>query len=293
MCTGDAIAEEIRNQASEIPFEQILCEPIGRNTAPAIGWTLNSIPAAERGEILVSLHSDHWISDEDSFRNVLSRAVDHAADTDEVLALGVRPGWAETGYGYMEHGEEIDSGRQVRRVLRFLEKPDAETAQRFVESGRFVWNSGIFVFRISTLLDHLHRFEPELMSGLGRIADEPAGLGRIYPELPSVPIDTAVMERLESMATVTLEEWSDIGSWSSLVEILALKDGNSVFGDAVTIDAADNVLYSEKGTIAVLGVSGLAVVKTGDAVLVIPKERSQEVRRIVDQLKCTGRDDLL
>ena len=294
VCTGDAIADEVRRQAPEIPAEQVLREPAGRNTAPAIAWTLSSVAIRDREEILVSLHSDHWIDDEDAFRSTLRDAVDHAAATNDMMALGVKPSRAETGYGYMECGEEIDPERGVHEVLRFVEKPDAATAQQLVDSGRFVWNSGIFVFRIATLLDHLRRLEPRLMAGLHEIEERPQDLVRIYGELPAAAIDTAVMERLESMSTVTLDGWSDIGSWSSLSEILEqLDDGNAVFGRAVTIDASDNVLYSESGTIAVLGVEGLAVVQTDDAVLVVPKERSQEVRRLVERLLSDGRDDLL
>jgi len=295
ICTGRSLVDEVRRQAPEIPPTQILSEPVGRNTGPAIAWTLSSIPVEAHDEVLVSLHSDHWIDDEDSFRSSLEKAVSSAARRDAVMALGVKPRWAEIGYGYMELGELVDPEVDVYEVRRFLEKPDQETAEGFVSSGRFVWNSGIFVFRIGNLLGHLWRLERELMTGLDALHRDPEALDRIYGTLPAVAIDTAVMEKLDSLSTLVLDcGWNDIGSWQALAEILPSEgDGNSVFGTAVSIDAANNLLYSDSGTIAVLGVDDLVVVRSGDAVLVIPKRRSQEVRRIVAELRRQGRTDLL
>ena len=295
ICTGRALAGEVRRQAPEIPPAQILSEPVGRNTAPAIAWTLSSIPTEAHDEVLVSLHSDHWIDDEDGFRSSLEKAVSSAARRDAVMALGVKPRWAETGYGYMELGELVDPEVEVYEVRRFLEKPDQETAEGFFSSGRFVWNSGIFVFRIGNLLGHLRRLEGELMTGLDALHRDPEALDRIYGTLPKVAIDTAVMEKLDSLSTLVLDcGWNDIGSWQALGEILQSQgDGNSVFGSAVSIDASNNLLYSDSGTIAVLGVDDLVVVRSGDAVLVIPKRRSQEVRRIVEELRRRDRTDLV
>ena len=294
ICTGALLVEEVAEQIPEVPRRQVLSEPVGRNTAPAIAWTLCSIAPADRDQVLVSLHSDHWIEDENAFRASLLQAVAHASDNDAVMALGVKPRWAETGYGYLQLGEEIDSANRVHRVSRFLEKPDAETAKHFFTSGDFVWNSGIFVFPIATLLSRLRELEPQLMAGLESISEAPAEIDRLYADLPSAAIDTAVMEKLDTLSTLVLDcGWSDVGSWDALAEILDSRDGNTVHGDAITIDASGNVLYSDSGTIAVLGVDDLTVVKTGDAVLVVPKSRSQEVRRIVEEIEHRRRDDLL
>ena len=295
ICTGRLLADEVQRQLPEILPAQILREPIGRNTAPAIAWSLCSIPSADHDEVLVSLHSDHWIGDEDGFRRSLEQAVASVSAGDQVMALGVKPRWAETGYGYMELGPLLDPERGVYEVSSFVEKPNAETAEKLFSSGRQVWNSGIFVFRIATLLQHFRRLQPELMSSLGAIAREPGNLDRLYAELPSVPIDTAVMERLESLSTLVLDcGWTDVGSWDALAAILETgANGNATFGRAVALDSTDNLLYSESGTIAVLGVEGLTVVQAGDVVLVIPKERAQEVRRILAELQRRGLDELL
>ncbi|HVR28021.1 MAG TPA: sugar phosphate nucleotidyltransferase [Thermoanaerobaculia bacterium] len=301
VATGRELGDQVRCQLPEVPPAQILLEPVGRNTAPAIAWALASMPPAKRQEVVASLHSDHWIEDEDAFRSTLVAAAAAAAERDRVIALGVRPRWAETGYGYLETEQPSSSGadgpHQLLRVLRFREKPDAATAEAFVAGGRHLWNAGIFAFRGTTLLDHLRRLEPALVEGVTAAAADPSRLDAIYPELPALPIDTAVMERLDELHTVVLDcGWSDCGSWAALAEALAGtggRDANAARGDTLALDASDNLLFSEDGLVAVLGVEGLAVVQSGNAVLVVPKARSQEVRRIVDELRRRGREDLL
>ena len=298
VCTARELGEQVRRELPEVPIEQILLEPVGRNTAPAIAWSLASMPAPRRRDVVVSLHSDHWIEDEDSFRATLRAAVAAAAARDTVIALGVRPRWAETGYGYLEIDGEVAAGStagDLHRVLRFVEKPDASTAASFVAGGRHLWNAGIFVFPGTTLLEHLRRLEPAIADGVEAAASDPERLDVLYPELEAMPIDTAVMERLEHLDTAVLDcGWSDLGSWEALAEILAAgQEGNQSRGRTVAVDARDNLLWSEDGLVAVLGVEGLAVVQSGNAVLVVPKERSQEVRRIVEELRRRGLDDLL
>ncbi len=294
ICTGEHLVEEVAAQLPEVPRDQILAEPLGRNTAPAIAWTLLSLSPEDRDEVVVSLHSDHWIADEEAFRSSLQDAVDSVAADNRVMALGVRPRWAETGYGYMEVGAAVDAQRGVFAVEEFLEKPELALARQFFEGGRHVWNSGIFLFQAGRLLADLERLQPTLMSKLGELAGG-ADLATTYAALESIPIDTAVMERLDEMATVVLDcGWSDVGSWDALAGILdSDADGNAIHGRAIAVDSRDNVLWSEGTTIAVLGVEGLAVVETEGAVLVIPKERAQDVREIVAELRRSGRDDLL
>ena len=209
------------------------------------------------------------------------------------MALGVEPRWAETGYGYLELGDDLGGG--FRGVTRFCEKPDAATARAFVEGGEHLWNAGIFLFRGSTLLHHLAVFEPEIGRGLEALAAAPERCAEIYPGLKSISIDYAVMERLDSIATLPLDcGWSDLGSWEALAEVLpADADGNLGHGDVISIDAGDNLLFADQGSIAVLGVRDLVVVRTGDTVVVLPRQRSQDVRLIVDRLRLQGRDDLL
>ena len=210
------------------------------------------------------------------------------------MTLGVIPRWAETGYGYLELEPEMGPGG-LRRVRRFVEKPTPEKAAEFVRSGAYLWNAGIFVFRGTTFLSVLERLQPGLARGLEEIAAAPERLGELYGRLPADSIDYAVMEKLDGIATLPLDcGWSDLGSWAALDEILPRDaSGNTGRGDVVAVESAGNLLFSDAGTIAVLGVEGLVVVRTGDAVLVMPKERSQEVRKIVAQLQERGRGDLL
>jgi mannose-1-phosphate guanylyltransferase len=179
--------------------------------------------------------------------------------------------------------------------VRFTEKPDAETAVRFVESGDYLWNAGIFVFRGSTLLGHLARFEPAIAAGLRQIANHPQRLQELYAALPAKSIDYAVMERLDDIVTLPLDcGWSDLGSWESVAELLERDEqGNVVQGDALAVDAHDNLLVAEDGTVVVFGVSDLMVVQSGGAVLVVPRAQSQQIRQVVDALRDHMRDDLL
>ena len=294
VCTTRALAEAVRQDLPEVPPEQVLVEPEGRNTAPAIGWSVRSMPEAARQDVVAVLPADHRMGDSAAFRDALARARDVVARQDRVMTLGVTPRWAETGYGYLEIEPEAGADG-VHRVRRFVEKPGPEDAARFVQAGNYLWNAGIFLFHGTTLLDILARLQPELARGLEEIAAAPDRLDELYARLPSDSIDYAVMEKLDDIYTLPLDcGWSDLGSWAALDEVLPRDDqGNSGRGDRLALDAGGNLLFSDAGTIAVLGVKDLVVVRTGDTVLVCPKERSQEVKRIVAELAARGREDLL
>lgn len=293
--TTRELAAAVARELPEVPEERILAEPAGRNTAPAIGWCLARMPEGGGDEIVAVLPADHRVADDEAFRRALTVAEAEARSHDRVLTLGVRPTRAESGYGYLELGEVLDAESGVRRVVRFTEKPDPATAERFAASGDHLWNAGIFVFRRGRLLAELARLAPAIGEGLRRMAERPEESERIYGQLPSQSIDHAVMEQLEELATVPLDcGWSDLGSWDALAEVLpADESGNRARGDVLALDCAGCLLWAEEGQIAALGLADLVVVRTGDAVLVAPRERSQEVRRIVAALRERGRDDLL
>jgi mannose-1-phosphate guanylyltransferase len=294
ICTTQALAEAIRRDVPEVPAEQILLEPEGRNTAPAIGWSVRSMPEEARRGVIAVLPADHRVGDPASFRATLEQAARAVEREDRVMTLGVTPRWAETGYGYLELEPEAGEGG-LRRLRRFVEKPTAEKAGEFVRAGNYLWNAGIFLFRGATLLSVLERLQPELSRGLEEIAAAPERLGELYGRLPADSVDYAVMEKLDEISTLPLDcGWSDLGSWSALDEILPRDGaGNTGRGDVLAIESRDNLLFSDAGTIAVLGVEGLVVVRTGDTVLVMPKERSQEVRKIVAELGDRDRGELL
>ena len=300
ICTTRLLAREVRRQLPDVPPRQILLEPEGRNTAAAIGWAVRSMPEPLRRGVVAVLPADHRVADAETFRRTLQAAASAAGDespaaADRMLTLGITPHRPETGYGYLELGPALDEGSGLRQVQRFREKPDLATAERFVASGGYLWNAGIFVFRGTTLLRLLARHQPELAAGLEAIAADPRRLSKLYPQLPATSIDFGLMEKLDTIAALPLNcGWSDLGSWQALAEVLpADAEGNVQRGDVVAIDARDNLLMADAGTVAVVGVAGLVVVRTRDAVLVLPRERAQDVRQIIDQLRASGREDML
>ncbi|RMH18108.1 MAG: mannose-1-phosphate guanylyltransferase [Acidobacteria bacterium] len=295
VATTAELLAPVRDQLPDVPAAQFLVEPVGRNTAPAIGYALHCMPAAVRSEVVAVLPADHRIADPASFRRTLGLAAEVAARDDRILTLGVKPHRPEPGFGHLELGEPLPRAEGLRRVRRFTEKPDPETAARWTAAGTHLWNAGMFVFRGTTLLAALARHAPQIARGLEAIADRPDRLQELYPQLDATSIDYGVMEHLDALATLPLDcGWSDLGSWQALAEVAAAgSDGNAVRGDATVIDARDNLVAAEEGHVAVLGVSGLVVVRTADAVLVMPKKRAQEVRKIVDSLRRRGREELL
>ena len=298
ICTTERLVDEVQRQLPEVPAAQILAEPEGRNTAAAIGWSVRKMPAELRGEAVGVFPADHRMADGEAFRRAVTTGVGLVERDDRIVTLGVTPHRVETGYGHLELGEEVDGAPAgepaVRRVARFTEKPDAETARRFTASGNYLWNAGIFLFRGTTFLERLAAPAPEIAAGLEEIAARPGETAALYGQLPSISVDHAVMEHQEDLVTVPVDcGWSDLGSWRALAELVAEGSGNAIHGDVLALDSGDNLLFADEGTIAVLGVRGLVVVRTGDAVLVVPKERAQEVKAVVDELARRGRADRL
>jgi len=293
--TTEALAGAIRAELPDLAADRVITEPAGRNTAPAIAASLLAMPEPARRGAVAVLPSDHRVADPGAFRRALAAAFDAAESQDRIVALGVVPRWAETGFGYLELGGSVAGAAGLREVVRFREKPDRATAEAFVASGNHLWNAGIFVFRGTTLLAELERHAPELAAGLAAIPREPARREELYRALPAISVDYAVMEKTDRLAALPLDcGWDDLGSWQALYEVLpADAEGNRARGGLVALDARDTLVFAPAGTVALLGVEGLVVVHTGDAVLVLPRERAQEVRRLVERLEASGRPDLL
>lgn len=283
VCTTRDLAAATARELPELAADRILAEPCGRNTAAAIGWAARRIGGDEP---LVVLPADHRVGDARAFGEALRRAGE-AASRGAIVTLGVRPRWPETGYGYLEVADQgSESG--VARVIRFTEKPDLETARRFVDSGRYLWNAGIFVFRPAALGAALATHLPGLERSLTEILDHPGRLDELWAALPSISIDHGVMERLDDLAVVPIDcGWSDLGSWDALLEVLPHDAaGNASRGDALLLGGSRGSLaWAENGvTVALVGVEDLVVVATGDAVLVVPRSRCQDVREVAAAL---------
>lgn len=289
--TGADHEEELREQLPGVPAAQVVVEPFGRNTAPAIGLAAELIARAEPQATMIVLPADHHIRYPDRFRDVLSQAIELAASGDLLVTIGIEPNTPETGYGYIERGEEIAAGRY--RVRRFTEKPDRARAEEFVQSGRYFWNGGIFVWRVQAIRDALRRLMPQTAARLGEVVaawGDRARFAAAYEAIEDQSIDYGVLEKADNVAVVAGDfGWDDIGSWSALLRLgPADAGGNVVRGRVLALSSRGNLVASEKRLIALVGVEGLVVIDTDDAVLVCSADRVQDVKQIIDELHRRG-----
>lgn len=283
---------------------QVLVEPVGRNTAPCIGLAALHIKRFDENAPIITLPADHFIANEEHYRYMLNAAAE-VARSGAIVTLGITPTRPETGYGYIECGDEAGStlGEKVLKVERFVEKPDHETALKYLASGRHLWNSGIFIYTAKTILAEIKSCLPELYAKLQQI-DGVIGtdlyqetIERIYPQMQSISIDYGVMEKTVVPVRTLRGDfgWSDVGSWQALYELRDDRydtDANLLLADAMAVDAKRNLVYSTSDRrIALLGVEGLVIVDTPDALMVADMKHSQEVKKFPESLKKNGRTD--
>jgi mannose-1-phosphate guanylyltransferase len=284
-------AELVREHLPRIPSENILAEPVGRNTAASVAWAALEIEKRDPDGAHVVLPSDHVIEPAEDFRRILAAAAREAAESRALVTLGIRPTSPATGYGYIECGDRLHStgGAPVHGVLRFVEKPDRPRAETFLRSGKFLWNAGIFAWSTQAILSALREHTPDLVRALSGIRSE-SERARVHAALPSVAVDVAILEKVSHVHVIPIEfTWSDVGSWAALSEVLVLdRDGNCTAGGTRLLaeDARDCIVYGERGDItALIGVHDLVVVRSGKAVLVCPRDRAQDVKSIVARLE--------
>ncbi len=286
----------VREQLPELPAENILCEPVGKNTAPCIG--LGAVHMARRhgDAVMFVLPSDHLITNQDIFLDTLADAAALAEDGQNLVTLGIRPESPETGYGYIKiKGGQADCGAYV--VERFVEKPDLETAKEYLASGQYLWNSGMFVWKVSTILNNLERHLPEIYRGLCRIREaigndeEYAVLQEEFTAFRAESIDYGVMEKAENIYTLTGRfGWDDVGSWLAVARLKKADEMGNVFsGNVVDTGVRNCIVQGEKRVIALVGVEDLVVVDTEDALLVCNKKCTGEIRRVLQQLSAHKR----
>jgi mannose-1-phosphate guanylyltransferase len=304
--TGGVHAAAVARQLHAVPTENIVAEPGPRDSAPAIGLAAALIARREPDAVMGSFAADHLVADPNAFADVVRVAIDAAAD-DYLVTVGITPTGPATGYGYIRHGAPLRVAGALA-VEEFKEKPSAALATSYVESGEYVWNAGMFVWKVSVLLDELERQLPELHAGLVRVADawdqpdRDEVLAEVWPTLPKISVDHGIMEGAAARGRVATVPgafgWNDIGDWDTLGEILpADPDGNVLVTGApdalLTTDTKGAVVVAGAGrTVALLGLRDIVVVDTPDAVLVCPRERAQQVKGIVDELKSRGATDL-
>ena len=322
--TNSFLDEVIAEQLPEVPREHILSEPAARNTAPACGLAAFLLEKTEPDTVIGVFPSDHVVKNRARFVEVVRAGIALAATGDKIVVLGVPPSRAETGYGYIELGATVDSANgsagkvAVRRVKRFTEKPHAALAEQFVASGNYVWNAGIFLWSARTLANAIREHSPAMAPLLEKIAEayrtSKAEFDRVfaevYPQCENISIDYAVLEPRSAKGEERAEiyclpgdfDWNDLGCWSALhehaagcppekVSVANVFDGEDPL--CISIDSTGNYVHAPGKVIALVGVSNLVVVQTKDALLITTRERSQDVGKVVAELKKAGRDDLI
>lgn len=291
------VAEQLR--MIDIDPSAIILEPVGRNTAPAVAIAALQATPREDDPILLVLPADHVIKDRTVFRTAVANGA-QLAEEGRLVTFGIVPDAPETGYGYIRSGAELShSGLQV---AEFVEKPDLETAQKYLADGRYFWNSGMFMFKASVYLRQLEKFNPEMLSACRDAFDSMSSdldflrLGKeSFAACPKDSIDYAVMEKTDKAAVIPLAAgWSDVGSWSSLREVNEQDgNGNVIHGDVFSTGSNDCYLHADSKLVAAIGLQDIVVVETADAVLVAGKDSVQDVKSVVEWLKQEGRDESL
>jgi mannose-1-phosphate guanylyltransferase len=306
-------AEQVVALRKQLPAgarKRVLTEPVGRNTTAAIALAAIHIRHAAKGDALMAvLPADHFIAQPDRYRKILRLALEVAREPGRIAVLGIPPTRPDTGFGYVERLETELAGFEspVYPVRRFTEKPELEVARQYLSSGLYHWNAGMFFWRVSTFLDSLKKHLPKTYEALESLASHigkssyNAALKKSYSKLENISVDYAILERTtrepgESRVFVVPAEigWSDIGSWAAVYELLAKVPGDNIFaGPGQTFDAQGNLLYSPDKFIAAIGIRDLIVVDTPDALLICPRERAQEVGKVVKALEEQKRNKLL
>jgi mannose-1-phosphate guanylyltransferase len=282
LLTAPHLREPIREAAPELRGSVVLEEPVARGTGPALAraaWEI--LQRAQGVPVMISLHADHYVRPLDVFVRDVETAAAVAERHRMLVTIGARPTRPDTGFGYMELGDELGPG--VRRVARFVEKPDAATATRFVASDRFLWNTGIFVWRPDDLLDEIRAVAPDLGAALDRL---PEGPDAFFAAAPTVTIDEGVLERSGRVAVVFAGfEWDDVGSWAALLRVRErTAEGNVLVGDAHAVDCRYTLVWADGGPVITFGLDQAVVVRAGSLVLVTTRERAADLKRLLARL---------
>lgn len=297
--TNVSQAKKIREVSQgKILFENVIEEPAARNTAACIGYAAVKIIKEHGDGVMIVSPSDAYIKDEKTYAEILKKAVNAAEKNDDLITVGITPTFPATGYGYI-HFEKTDD--EVKKVKRFVEKPDIVKAKEYLSCGEYVWNSGVFVWKASVIMEKFKTLLPDIYSDLIEIKNalgtdkEEETVERVYPSIRAISVDYGIMEKSQNICVIPGEfGWNDVGSWDMMGVLKDCdKNGNVLCGDVLCLDTKNSVIHSSKRLIATVGVENLVVVETEDAILVCPIDKAQEVKKIVDKLKDDGRKELL
>lgn len=290
----------VREQLPQLPEQNIIDEPFGKNTAACIGLASVLIKKKNPEAVSITLPSDHLIQDEIEFRECLLTAAEYADNSKGLLTIGITPTRPETGYGYIQFDEKgVD--KNIFKVMTFAEKPNLATAERFIASGDFLWNSGIFIWRVDSILEEIEKYLPDLYDGLGKIEkviDTPEfekELVSVYGQLKSISIDYGIMEKSDRVFLTKADfYWNDLGNWDAVYEVSDKnEDGNAVVGDVYAAKTSGSYIFSPRTFTAVIGLENIIVINTNEALLICNRNNAQDVRQVVDYLKMNKKLELI
>ncbi|MBK9099784.1 MAG: mannose-1-phosphate guanylyltransferase [bacterium] len=298
--TNEIQKQGIMDQLPDVPLENIIVEPFGRNTAACIGLASVIIKKRSPNAVTFVIPADHIIHDNEKFLETLKTASTFSFENKALVTIGIQPTKPETGYGYIQIDEE-SAKNNVYKVLTFAEKPNYSTAVNFINSGDFFWNSGMFIWKIDSILDEIKQYMPDLHEGLLHISsnlDNPDFqniLSQVYGQLKSVSIDYGIMEKSDKVYLVKgFFSWSDVGSWEAVYDLSEKdKDGNVKVGTIYTDMALDSYIYSPEKFTAVIGLDNVIVINTNNALLICKRDRAQDVKNVIDYLKLNKLDEQL
>ncbi len=293
--TGNDYRGQVLEQLPDMPLENLVVEPLARDTAPAVLYAALRIARdqPDSDAIMGVFPADHRITDPEAFERVVRRAIEVAETTGKLVTIGITPAFPATGYGYIQQGPELLGGElPTYAVNRFTEKPDEQTARGFLEQGGFSWNSGMFIWKVQAILQAFEQHQPELYQALAgafaRPGNNSAAVREVFPTLTKISIDYAILEKSDQVAVIPAEfGWDDLGDWNALERLLKGDGENVSVGRHVGLDTGGAILYTTNGDdlIATIGLEDVVVVRADEVTLVVRKDRTQDIKKVVQQLK--------
>lgn len=290
--TGGEYRTQVLEQLPDMPVENLIVEPVARDTAPAVLYAALRVAQEAPEAVMGVFPADHRITNPGAFGRAVRRAIEVAHSTGQLVTLGITPTFPATGYGYIQRGELLQGGElPAYRVSRFTEKPDADTARALVADGRYTWNSGMFLWRVGAILDAFRQYQPEMYAQLSEAlarGRSSGGIRGVFPHVQKISIDYAILEKSDQVAVIPAEfGWDDLGDWNALERLLKGEGQNVTVGRHVSLDTGGAILYTTRGDdlIATIGLEDVVVVRTDEVTLVVRKDRTQDIKKVVQQLK--------
>ncbi|MGI0481774.1 mannose-1-phosphate guanylyltransferase [Geminocystis sp. CENA526] len=282
--TSELLAEGVKQQLPELPVNNILVEPEGKDTAPAVTWASIYVNNQYGEEAVIGFFpADHYIGNQTEFEKIIQTGVNFAQENEAIVTLGIKPDYPSTGYGYIEQGETSqENNSPIYRVTRFTEKPDRDTAEEFIATGKYSWNSGMFIFKTQVVLKELNKYAPQILQPLKEKGKQ------AYGSLEKISIDYALMEKTSLAYIIPADfDWDDLGDWNALERLLSEEDSNVVIGNHINLDTHNSIIYNNQDdeVIMTIGLEDVVVVRQGNATLVVNKHKTQDIKKALKLLQ--------